>query len=484
MYISTKQMYQMEKQSGIEPVILMENAGRKVFEGIVALIKKDATILVLTGNGNNGGDGVVIAHHLLKHGYKALLCLVDEPKSPLTIEKLRKFKLDFPQSIVTYHENVHFDFDVLVDCIFGIGFYGQASVHHQKIFAKFNTSKALKISVDIPSGLSGDLAYFTQAIKADYTFVIQYLKLSAGLTPSRLNYGQIKIVDIQIPYPEITLYINNKINFPKRPPNSHKGDFGKGLLIAGSNNMPGAACIASGAAVRSGLGLLQVATTNEVQKIIASHLLEATYQITPTGKDGQIASIENIDLTIPDVIVIGPGLGRGAHDYLSAFIPIKKPIIIDADGLYHLSKTLQWLEKRQSQTVVLTPHEMEMARLLGVEVEIVTQNRLEIARDFAMKYKVYLILKGAKTIITDPLGNQLVNDTGNEVLAKGGTGDMLMGMLLGLLAQKNAPIFETIATAVYLHGKTGDLYKKIYGQSYTASLNDLLNLIPSAFSSL
>ena len=275
--------------------------------------------------------------------------------------------------------------------------------------------------------------------------------------------------------------IIERIYLPERKANAHKGDNGKGLIIAGSAAMPGAATKCAYASVKSGIGLLKVATVKEAQRVISAHVLEAMYQYLPSDDEGFIADISKTNLNDCNLIALGCGLGRKNHDYLTPLLNLDKPIIIDADGLFHLSQNMEWLEKRASKTVVLTPHEMEMARLLNSSVEEVAQNRQKISLEFAKKHQVYLVLKGPQTIITTPEGRQWLNQTGNQTLAKGGSGDMLTGMILGLMAQ-NANMQEMLKTAVYLHGMTADLYLKIFGQTYSASITELIQLIPSAIS--
>ncbi len=483
MYITRENMYFMEKQCNTDPSILMDNAATKIYEELLPLIHQDAKILVIAGNGNNGGDAIVLSHLLKKDNYQVQLCLVEEPKSPIAKEKLGTFEEAFGSTYTIYQKEQIFDADFIVEGIFGIGFRGEPNDFYKEIFTKINQSQACVISIDIPSGVSCNEPFVSTAVKADYTFIIQCLKLSAGLKPSQSYYGAIRVLDIGIPITSNLLSIVNEIHLPKRLPNTHKGDYGKGLLIAGSHRMPGAAVIASSAAIKSGLGLLSVATAPKVQSAIASHVVEAMYQKAKVDGDGYVKNISILDFDYPNVIAIGCGLGRQAYDYLSPLLSVDKPLIIDADGLFHLANDMSWLKKRISKTVVLTPHEMEMARLIKEPLETVQQNRFQVSYDFATKYGVYIILKGPNTLITTPTGNQYVNTTGNEVLARGGTGDMLTGMLLGLLPQ-HEDVTEALVNAVYLHGMTGNLYTKKYKNNYTASISELIKLLPKAFSKI
>lgn len=480
MYITSGNMYRMEKESNIEPSILMNHAAAKIYEELLKIVHLDAKVFVIAGTGNNGGDAICVAHLLKNDHFQVQLCLTEEPKSPLAIEKLADFCRQYEDAYTIYQQKQSFEADFIVEGIFGIGFRGTPNELYQEIFTKINHSPACKISIDIPSGISSNDAFFSTAVKADYTFTIQCPKLSSGLKPSKDYYGDTRVLDIGIPITSSSLSIVNQIQLPKRLPTSHKGDHGKGLLIAGSEHMPGAATIASLAAIKSGLGLLSVATAPKVQAVIASHVVEAMYFDVKADDAGYLADVASLDFDYPDVIAMGCGLGRANHDYLNPLLNVKKPIIIDADGLYHLAGNISWLERRASETVILTPHEMEMARLTQKPLEDIQQNRFQVSYDFATKYGVYVILKGANTLITTPNGEQYVNTTGNESLAKGGTGDMLTGMLLGLVPQHKNTI-DALVNAVYLHGLTGNLYTKKYRNSYTATVTDFMKLLPKAF---
>jgi len=475
MLISVKNMYRMEDECGIDKGILMENAGRKIFEELLPMLFADSSILILAGNGNNGGDGIVLAHHLREGGFKYRLVFTEKIRSKLAMSKLEKY--DLPHEF--YESDTDLSANFIVDAMFGIGFKGIATEHYQEIFERVNQEQATKISIDIPSGMNGDLPFVTTAVRANHTFIIQCPKPSAALNPTKEYYGEQHVLDVGIAITSNELEVVEKIELPERKMDSHKGSHGRGLLIAGSASMSGAATSATLAATRCGLGLLKVATTKAAQRMISTYSLEAMYEFLPEDEVGFIADISAVDFAYPDCIAIGCGLGREEHDYLSPLLSVDKPIIIDADGLYHLAKNLDWLSNRVSSTVVLTPHEVEMSRLSGLSLEEIQADRLGISYDFATKHKVYLVLKGPKTIITTPEGQQFINDTGNDTLAKGGTGDMLTGMILGMMGG-NPDTAQALKAAVYLHAMTGNLYKQIFGQTISAGIEDLINLIPSA----
>ena len=236
-------------------------------------------------------------------------------------------------------------------------------------------------------------------------------------------------------------------HWPKRQPNSHKGSHGKAGIIAGSETMPGAAALCASAAVESGAGLTTVNTLRSVIPIVASHVPEATFYY----RDDDL----NAFLEGKDAVAAGPGLGRLSNDIIEDLITnFDGPLIIDADGLYELSSHEIIIRKRTAP-LIITPHVGEMARIIDQDIEYVNNNRYEAAKNLAADYGIYVVLKGPETIVAEPDGGLWVNHTGNSGLAKGGTGDVLTGMILGFIAQ-GTDIQPAVSNAVYLHGYAAD----------------------------
>ncbi|MFC7394902.1 NAD(P)H-hydrate dehydratase [Scopulibacillus cellulosilyticus] len=469
---------------GLSGPILMENAGRAFFHYLKPFLGEGERIGVMIGKGNNGGDGFVIARQLIDQPCQADVWVVPEQKEitgDAAIHRdifLRsggsiKYVAEEPE---VFQEKVK-NYTLIIDALLGTGFRGSPKKPYQAVIQSINKADAAVIAVDLPSGVPADGGHFEhEAVRADYTFTLQCPKMGMYTQPGAVHFGQTKTIDIGMPssaihHANVTKQLWTKKDFisslPKRTPFSHKGSFGKGILAAGSSNMPGACALAAKAALTSGIGLLSLYVPESIKPIIASHVAEAMYV---SG---------DIDWNMYDGIAIGPGIGRTAsaeallHDVLAQ---AEKPLLIDADGLYHLKHYLPLLKNKPSP-VILTPHPGEMARLTGLSVKEVENDRFSIASQFAKEYQVYLILKGKYTIVTAPDGMQAVNPTGNPALAKGGTGDVLSGMILAFMLQHHQ-LFPAICNAVYLHGAVSDqLVSKGHSQmDVTAS--DIINGIP------
>ena len=236
-------------------------------------------------------------------------------------------------------------------------------------------------------------------------------------------------------------------HWPKREPDSHKGSYGKVGIIAGSETMPGAAALCAAAAVESGAGLTTVNTLRSVIPIVASHVPEATFYHRDDDLNGFLEG--------RDAVAAGPGLGRLSDDIIEDLITnFEGPLVIDADGLYKLSSHEVIIRKRTAP-LIITPHVGEMARIINEEIDYVNNNRCEVSAKLAADYGIYVVLKGPETIVAEPNGVLWVNHTGNSGLAKGGTGDVLTGMILAFIAQRT-DIQPAVSNAVYLHGYAAD----------------------------
>jgi len=271
------------------------------------------------------------------------------------------------------------------------------------------------------------------------------------------------------------------IPLPKRQKNSHKGTYGKGLVVGGSSRMSGAIVMTAKAALRSGIGLLTMAIPECIHHTCASHLLEAMY-IPCSSTNGYFTGdipFHEVDF---DVIAIGPGIGRtdSIKRVVEDAFQQNVPIIIDADGLFHFNKELA---KMRTAPTIITPHPGEMARLGGTSIQFVEENRFSVSRQFAMENNVYVVLKGPYTIVTTPAGDQFVNTTGNPALAKGGSGDVLTGIILALIKQA-ATIQEAISNAVYIHGRTADiLVDENHHTNMDVVATDIIEALPKALHS-
>lgn len=501
------EMHQIDRYAieeiGLQEALLMENAGHAFVNKIQPLLKKDARIAVLIGVGNNGGDGFVISRLLLDKGYDVDVWLIP----PVTkVSGTARMHMDvFLKSgygFLSYDcENSAQFFEALmnysdiVDAMLGTGLKGELRAPYKEIILQMNELPFTVYSVDLPSGLSADGDQkITTAVKADVTVTFQCPKLGAYVYPDKEYYGKLHIVDIGIPKLAIDANSNNrylwlednvKATIPVRKPAVHKGNNGKGLIIAGSATMTGAAILTTKACHRLGAGLVTLAVPDTIYNVVTSHLIEATFHIC-SSKKGEISDLNISGDTLNesyDAIAIGPGLGRQQQTEIVEMILSKfqAPVIIDADGLFHLKRSLHCLKERKGISI-LTPHLGEFAYLCDLSIDEIEKNRFQIARDFAEKYRVYLLLKGPHTIVTTPNGEQFMNTTGNSALAKGGSGDVLTGMILALIMQQEN-VQAAINNAAFLHGLAADQLVQGGYSPLSVIASDIVEAMPVVLSS-
>lgn len=507
--VTSEQMRQIDRNAGsigLIGEILMENAGRSVAEETRKLLGdvKDSNILVLVGPGNNGGDGLVAARYLqdFKANVNIYLCT---PRS----SDDKNYALTQERKIPTIHAENDTDLaglsqfmnscSIVIDAIFGIGKKRSLSGIYEQVLKRLlalkEKNRELKIiSVDVPSGIDADNGSIDPVCpKADATITFGLPKTGLYSFPGASRTGKLIISDIGIP-PELAKDINTELitgNYiksvlPKRFPNSNKGTFGKVLIIAGSINYVGAAYLACMGASRVGAGLVTLATARGLHPILASKLTETTYIPLPEADDGIIGAdaFTVIAQQLPDYRVILMGCGLGQHsDTVKSIKSILfdssqthfTPIILDADALNALSKTPEWWHKL-GENVILTPHPGEMARLTQTSLEEVQQERLVFAQNAAKEWHKIIVLKGAYTIIAAPDGRTKICPFANAVLATAGTGDVLAGMIAGLVGQ-NMPLFDAAACGVYLHAKAGEMLAQEMGNAGVVA-GDLLTALP------
>ncbi|WP_085993428.1 NAD(P)H-hydrate dehydratase [Oceanobacillus senegalensis] len=501
MYIVTaKEMYDIDHYTmhniGMDGKILMENAGRAVSEKVKQIIKKSDSITVLIGPGNNGGDGFVIARTLWEDSFsvKTVQVVPDEKitgdasyhknillKSGLTIDSIQTER-DL--------EKLLSKTDVVIDCLLGIGVKGVLREPLAGMVKQVNRSTAKIISVDIPSGLPADEGEDNfLSVQADYTFVIGAAKLSAFLQATAPKYGKWEVVSIGFPEKAFQKFAirkhwaeaSFKETLPKRLVYAHKGNHGKGLVVGGSAEMPGSITMTVEAALKAGAGLITAGTMKEIFPVIASRSVEATFH-TLSETDGFLTNVNSIQTSNYHAIGLGIGMGRVAQTtelVRSIVNQANCPVILDADGLFHLKSVLLDVKNRQAPTVI-TPHPGEMAMLLDITVSELLLAPFRYSLEFAKEYNVFVVLKGKHTIITTPGGTQMVNSTGNQGLAKGGSGDVLTGIILAMIMQ-HENILHSICNACYLHGKSADMQIEEQNTYYDLMATDVINGIPKVY---
>lgn len=487
-----KEMQQMDQytmeQLGLPGVVLMENAGAKVVEEIVSCSPcEHPKVVVLAGGGNNGGDGFVIARRLFDKGLNPLLCLMVNPKRLKGDAKIH-FQVYLNRGLPIFYlqENAIEAFqselekaDIIIDAILGTGVNGPVRPPLDLVISLVNEYKGKKlvISVDIPSGVSSDTGKVAgHAIKADKTISFVFPKKGFFLQDGPEYVGDWKAVDISVPHsivmdlgldlPRIITKKLVKNYLPERPQHGHKGTFGHVLVLGGSRHFVGAPIFTAKAALNSGAGLVTLAVPESIYPLAAGQNPESLFLPLPEV-DGHFARAGLQELAARlrqfNSIAVGPGMGRfpDGEEWLKTFIGLltNQPLVVDADALYLLRDELD-LVRQYKGNVIFTPHPGEMARLINRTVREVEADRLGIAKTFAMEYSVYLLLKGHRSIIATPDGEIYINPFGHDALGKGGSGDVLTGLITSFLAQGTAPL-KALAAASYLHARTGEAKAKV-----------------------
>jgi hydroxyethylthiazole kinase-like uncharacterized protein yjeF len=495
---------------GVPSLTLMENAGSAVSRFVLSDYPDAERIGVICGKGNNGGDGFVAARKLTEAGRAVRVLLLADPgelrgDAAAMFERLKVAPViaKSEQALSSSDATEIFASDLIVDAVLGTGFRPPVSELYAATIRKINASSAAVVAVDIPSGADADAMRDEQQSQqgtiARADAVVTFTAPRPAHVFVQLTSGPTVIAPIGSP-PEaieskIGLHLGTCADFAPllapRPRESNKGSYGHVLVFGGSLGKAGAAAMAGFAALRVGAGLSTVATAKSVLGTVAGFHPELMTEPLLETEEGTIAlkALEQGFATLVErktVIALGPGISRNRES--SAFVrgilksdAVKRDVamVIDADALNAFEGSADELKGR-GRTLVVTPHPGEMARLIGSRIAEVQAKRLEIARQFAREHELIVVLKGHRTLIASPDGTVWVNPTGNPGMATGGTGDVLTGMVAGLIAQhpKQAP--EATALAVFLHGLAGDLASKIMGESSMVA-TDLLRFLPESF---
>ena len=477
-YITSAQMRKIEERAinglSIPSILLMENAAA----ACVKHIDKYKNAVVVCGTGNNGGDGFAAARLLHVKGVRVNAILIGGvgkvKGDALTNMKIaQKMNLISDKPLADLLKGA----DVVVDAIFGTGFTGLLTGDALHAAEAINNCGAEVISVDIPSGVEADTGKIgNTAVKADKTITFALPKIGHLLYPGTEHTGQLFVEDISIPRdflnPDggcLEVLERMEILLPPRPRRSNKGTFGRVCVVAGCNDMPGAAVLCCKAAYKAGAGLVQACVVPEVAQVIQHAAHEViTSDISSVKKAAEAA----------DVIAIGPGLGRGAE--ITKFVlnilgSCDKPMVIDADGLVALAND-KHIFKSLKAPCVITPHPGEMAVLTGSTINEVLENLTETAQKFAKDYNVITLLKDARTVIASPCGRTFVNTTGTSALAKAGSGDVLTGIIAAFAAQ-GTDAFMAAVLGAFVHGKAGQAASETLS-IYGVCAEDAANYVP------
>ena len=476
---------------GIPSLILMENAGMRVAEVLEKEFENlnQLTIAILCGKGNNGGDGFVLARQLIQKGcfpFVFLFASEDDVKGDAKTNLNILKGLGYPPTIVLNEHDWDeeklelMDADIVVDALLGTGARKPIEGFYKSIIESIaeDFPSAAVVAVDVPS----------PGLEADITVTFSALKPSLVLYPDCEEAGDVILAAIGNPEELLeneshTLYLIDPHDVPPRTPDSNKGTYGRVLVVGGSRGKSGAAAMAGQAALRAGAGLVTVATAESVLPIIAISMPELMTEPLAETSQGTIAN-QSIASLMKDktVVAIGPGLTTYVEtvSFVRRVVSeCRTQLVIDADGLNALVGF-----DGDLGGAVLTPHPGEMARLAGKDIPYVVANRIEVAKQFAKTRNAYVVLKGYRTVVAAPDENIYINPTGNPGMATGGTGDILTGMIAGILAQEHLGSFiERLCLAVYLHGHAGDLAAEEIGEESLVA-TDLLRFLPKAWENL
>jgi len=502
--LTAAQMREVDRRTiegGVPSLVLMENAGRSVTEFIAERFSplSEQRVVVFCGKGNNGGDGLVAARHLfMEHRPGAIDVVLMAAPEDLKGDAAQNYKMlrECGCPVTRDLTPAMRAATIVVDALLGTGLNGPATGLMEKAILLINTEfpRAKIVAVDIPSGLASDTgATLGESVRADFTVTFTAPKVGQVLPPNCDRVGELRVYPIGSPpalYNEDPAIFLSLVNpeqfrhlFAPRPKGAHKGSFGHVLVTGGSRGKTGAAAMAGMAALRAGAGLVTVASAESAIAVIASHAAELMTEPLPETSGGAIAQgafpkLEELAAG-KDVLAIGPGIGRdpGSVSFVRRVVEeLALSMVIDADALNALAGT-DW--RAAGRLRVITPHPGEMARLTGKRIEEVENDRVNVARTFAMERGAVVVLKGRRTLLGFPDGRVWINPTGTPAMATGGAGDILTGMIAGLLGQFPKDVDNAIAAAVYLHGLAGELGAEVLGEKCLIA-TDLLRYLPAA----
>ena len=494
--MSAKALDENAQRLGISGMVLMERAALSTAEFIKNRLSEDnkrKRVIAVCGSGNNGGDGIACARILYEWGFNAEVLIVgkkekftEQTKAQVEFAIQSGVELLFmpPYDIIT--ENYNMNDAIIIDAIFGVGFKGRLEGDMAELSEYISKSNSIKVAVDIPSGVNGSNGQVeTVAIRADYTVTFGVNKVGMAVYPGKDYAGEIVIADIGFPKKAVCMTKFDAFTFDeedipifinKREEYSNKGDFGKILIVAGSEDMCGASYLSALAAYRTGAGLVRIftpeANRSSLQNLIPEAIL-TTYndrpdtEISPDTADRLITAMQEW----ADAVVVGPGLGRGRRsksivEIITAHSDL--PTIIDADGLWLFREVMEEKLGRRFSLIqdvrdnfVLTPHIKELSDLLYLPVKEVKDNIILYSEKLSRCEGTIVIKEARSLVVTN--GSCYINNSGNSGMAKGGSGDVLTGILSALLAKKKDDMLNTVSVGVYIHGLAGDLLKKRKG---------------------
>ena len=480
-------LYTIE-EIGVPSMVLMERAALEVVRCMEEEQLDFRKVLVVCGSGNNGGDGYAIARllHLKGHDVTIFFAGNSQKRSEENAQQA-KIAAHYEIPVITNLDTE--EYSVIIDALFGTGLKREITGHYREILCSVNQMTGEKVAVDLPSGIHDTTgAQMGIAFCADLTVAIAFPKRGLFLQEGNVCAGKILTGDIGISsetFSEGTVTFGYEkqdlfLGFPKRKKNSHKGSYGKVLMIAGSKGMSGAAYLSAKAAYAVGAGLVQIYTHEENRVILQQLLPEAIITTYDTFDSEQLEKL----IQWADLIGIGCGLGKSDTAERVMQYTLKRalvPCVVDADGINILSKHMEWIEVTNA-LIVLTPHMKEMSRMLQCSVKELIEQRMERLHAFVERYKVVCVLKDARTLVAKEHRNTYLNLSGNAAMAKAGSGDVLAGVIVGILAQQCEP-YTSACLGVFLHGLAGDMARDKKG-AYSVLASDLVAEISSVLKNI
>ncbi len=485
---------------GIPEEILMENAGQAAYFTILKEFGiKHKTFVTFCGVGHNAGDGLVVSRKIFSAGGNITIFILGDSskydgaaKQNFEIAKKLQIEIIYLQDVSLAVEKLK-QADAIVDAIFGTGLNREVAGTYKEIIELINESHKTVFSIDIPSGINGDTGkVMSAAVKADFTITFGLPKIGSLLFPGYNYVGKLYVSHISFP-PVMQESEQLKIATVDIKPlslrniDSHKGSFGKVLFIAGSANYLGAPYFSAMSFLKAGGGLSYLATPAEVASIVGNKGSELVFVPQKSTSSGSI-SLENEKQLLKfsetvDMVVIGPGLSL--NDETQTLVrkmcaAIKKPLLIDGDGITAISKDLNCIKNRQASTI-LTPHLGEMARITNLEIEQINNDKVTILQETAADLNAFIVLKGAHSLIGYPDKRVFVNLSGNPGMATAGSGDVLTGTIAAMFGL-GLPVNEAVQIGVFMHGYAGDLASKDIGHDGLTA-GDILNYLPIALKS-
>lgn len=488
---------------GVPSLTLMENAGSAVADFVLSEYPEPASVGVICGKGNNGGDGFVAARKLVEAGRDVRVLLLADP-AELRGDAAAMFgKLPIEPVVAKSHEELvaedaqaALDAELLVDAVLGTGFRPPVSALYAEAITAINAKDVPVVAVDIPSGADADATGPPGGTVARADAIVTFTAARPAHVFGSLTDGLTEIAPIGSPPEAIVSSLKLNLITPyeiapligPRPAESNKGSYGHVLVIGGSLGKSGAAAMAGMSVLRSGAGLSTVATPKSVLATVAGFHPEVMTEALHETEAGTISTraleYGRVDELVKGktVLAIGPGISRNPETAEFVRTVVGKydlPMVLDADGLNAFDGVAHLLNGN-GRPFVITPHPGEMSRLTGLSIPEVQKDRIGVARAFAKDHNLIVVLKGHRTLVAQPDGEVWVNTTGNPGMATGGTGDILTGIVAGMIAQNPQQVVEAVTSAVYLHGLAGDVACETMGeQSLVAT--DLVRALPEAF---